>query len=95
MAWAFVRDDPEATLELYDKVEAELGDEAPAGLIIHVAGEGPEGGLRVIDVWESKEAYQRFRDERLLPAIERVTGSRPDSPERSTEELNVHHLVRG
>jgi hypothetical protein len=95
MAWAYVQDNPEATLDLYDRVEAALGDEAPPGLIVHVAGEGPNGGLRVIDVWESKEAFEHFRDERLLPTIERVTGSPPDSGQRSTEELNVHHLVRG
>jgi len=95
MAWAYVQDNPEATLDLYDRVEEELGDEVPPGLIVHVAGEGPNGGVRIIDVWESKEVFERFRDERLLPTIERVAGSPPDSRQRSTEELNVHHIVRG
>lgn len=29
------------------------------GLIAHIAGEGP-GGFRVVDVWESQEALDRF-----------------------------------
>jgi hypothetical protein len=94
MAWAYVQDNPEVTLDLYDRVASELGEGNPAGLVVHVAGEGPKGGVRIIDVWESRQAYERFRDERLIPAIERVTGSPPDSPQVTMEELNVHHLVR-
>jgi len=35
------------------------------GLLVHVAGEGPNG-FRVVDVWESEEAFQRF-GEKLMP----------------------------
>ena len=35
------------------------------GLLVHVAGEGPNG-FRVVDVWESEEAFQRF-GEKLEP----------------------------
>ena len=31
------------------------------GLLVHIAGEGPNG-FRVVDVWESEEAVQRFGD---------------------------------
>ena len=31
------------------------------GLLAHIAGEGPNG-FRVVDVWESEEAVQRFGD---------------------------------
>jgi hypothetical protein len=63
-------------------------------LIVHVAGEAPNGDTRIIDVWESKEAYERFRSERLLPAIERATGEPPGQPPQN-QEMNVHHIVRG
>ena len=29
------------------------------GLLVHVAGQGPNG-FRVVDVWESEEAFNRF-----------------------------------
>ena len=38
------------------------------GLLVHSAGEA-EGGFRVVDVWESEEAAQRF-GERLMPVLE-------------------------
>jgi hypothetical protein len=40
------------------------------GLLAHVAGEG-ESGFRVIDVWESEEAAQRF-GEVLMPILQEV-----------------------
>lgn len=41
-----------------------------AGLLVHAAGEGPNG-FRVVDVWESEEAAQRF-GEKLTPILEEV-----------------------
>jgi hypothetical protein len=40
------------------------------GLLVHVAGEGPNG-FRVVDVWESEEACRAF-GERLQPIIQEV-----------------------
>ncbi len=49
MAWALVQDNAEVTLEQYDRVAAEIGDDPADGLIVHVAG--PHGGgVRIIDV---------------------------------------------
>jgi hypothetical protein len=96
MAWAYVQDNEELPLDVYDAVAREVGGEEnpPDGLIVHVAGEGPKGGMRFIDVWESKEAYERFQVERLLPAIERATGGPPEAPPEKLEH-NVHHIVSG
>jgi hypothetical protein len=41
-----------------------------AGLLAHVAGEGPNG-FRVVDVWQSEEAFQRF-GEKLTPIMKAV-----------------------
>lgn len=38
----------------------------PPGGIFHVAA-FTDNGLRVADVWESAEAFQKFVDERLMP----------------------------
>jgi len=40
------------------------------GLLAHIAGESP-GGFRVVDVWASEEAFQRF-GEKLAPIMEAV-----------------------
>ena len=38
-----------------------------AGLLAHVAGQGAKG-FRVVDVWESEEAFRRF-GEKLMPVL--------------------------
>ena len=56
--------------EIYEKVRAQLGLDRPAGGIFHAAGPSPDGGWRVLEVWESQEEAMRFRDERLMPAFD-------------------------
>ena len=55
--------------------------DAPAGGIFHCAGPSPNGGWRVIEVWESEEDAMRFRNERLMPAFEAVGAPTPSAPE--------------
>jgi hypothetical protein len=40
------------------------------GLLVHVAGQG-QNGFRVVDVWESEEAFRRF-GEKLLPVLQAI-----------------------
>lgn len=40
------------------------------GLLAHVAGQGA-GGFRVVDVWESEEAFRRF-GETLMPILQEI-----------------------
>src|SRR6266849_5288012 len=51
-------------------------DESPDGLIAHSAGQG-EQGYYVYDIWESREAFERFMEEKLGPAIREVMGGPP------------------
>ena len=57
----------------FEKVGAALGVEPPAGLIMSAAGEA-DGTWKAVKLWESKEAYERFLQERLLPAVRQVRG---------------------
>ena len=69
MAVVLVHQGPTLTQESYDEVVRRLADgksrmESPSdwpveGLLVHVAGQGPQG-FRVVDVWESDEACNRF-----------------------------------
>ncbi len=81
MAVAMMVDNPEGSQEAYDTVREKLGLERPAGGIFHVAGPSPNGGWRVIEVWESEEDAKRFVKERLLPAFEAVSAPPPPPPE--------------
>jgi hypothetical protein len=37
----------------------------------------PDGGWRVLELWESEEDARRFRDERLMPAFDAAGVPRP------------------
>ena len=71
-AYASVQD-LASSWEQYRRLAAGLVDPLPDGLIVHVAGPTDEG-VRVIDVWESEEAWERFRSERLDPALAALGG---------------------
>ena len=81
MAIAMMVDNPEGSQEIYESVREHLGLERPAGGIFHVAGPRPNGGWRVIEVWESEEDARRFVKERLLPAFEAAGAPPPPPPE--------------
>ncbi len=97
MAWAYVQDVDDGTLADYDRVSEELqkrsGDTPPQGLILH-AVRALGNGMRIIDVWESEDAYQRFREEQLVPAMEAaMPGAMAQGPPRM-EPLELHNLIR-
>ena len=67
MPYAFV-EDVAASWEQYARYADALST-PPPGLILHAAGPTDEG-FRIIDVWESEEAWERFRAERLAPSAD-------------------------
>jgi hypothetical protein len=65
---------PIPSREAYETINEKMfGSKRPSadidGRIIHTAGEGPDG-FRVIDVWESKEAFDDFLNGRVMPAMD-------------------------
>lgn len=87
------------TKEQYDQVnEAMFGqatpptDQLPDGLILHSAGPS-EGGWYIYDVWESKDAFQRFTDEQLQPAVRKVFGDQPPPPGSEPQFFGIESLA--
>jgi hypothetical protein len=68
---------PGFTAEHYDLLREQVGweREVAQGSIVHMACSGSEG-FRVVDVWESEEAFERFVEERLMPGAKRGSGLR-------------------
>lgn len=80
MAVVLVHEGPTLTAEKYEETVSKLTDgkgrmDSPSdwpveGLLVHAAGEGPNG-FRVVDVWESEEACNRF-GETLAPILQEL-----------------------
>ena len=77
MAYLRIVRPPTVTAEIYDAVTASSTSPArhPLGLMLHAAGE-VDGCWQIVEMWYSQEYAQRFDLDRLVPAIEAVTGAR-------------------
>lgn len=86
------------TTDMLDDVTTEMGVESdpPAGLVVHVHYT-EKGRAHIVDVWESRDAFDAFQESRLTPAIQKVMQQRgitmDAQPETSFTE--VAGLVRG
>jgi len=70
MAVAVQQDFSGATLDQYDQVVQKMGFKpqgagAPGGIFHWVAK--TSDGIRVVDVWETKEQFERFAQEQIVP----------------------------
>lgn len=54
-------EDVAASWERYEQFAAPLREATPEGLILHAAGRTDEG-FRIVEVWESEDAWRRFAD---------------------------------
>ena len=80
MAIVAVFQSPSLTQERYEESVRKLtggrdrmespGDWPVEGLLAHIAGQG-ETGFRVVDVWESEDAFGRF-GETLMPILQEI-----------------------
>ena len=86
---------PEAGLDMYDSVSSKVAveEDPPDGMIVHTAGQTEGGAVRIVDVWESADHWDRFREGRLLPAFREVVPE-DDGSEPDREIFELHHLVK-
>ena len=76
---------------MYAQVKAEIGEEQPKGLILHMVIKR-EDGLRHFEVWESRQEWERFQQERVAPAVAKMLAAvgvtePPPRPEAQEMEL--------
>jgi hypothetical protein len=94
VTYAFTQDVP-ADAAFYKRILEGLGPEPPEGLLVHLAIERPEGGLRYIDVWESQAACDHFTEARLHPVVHGLLAevfgdALPQEPPR--DPISVIHI---
>jgi|SRR5215213_8045627 len=82
--------------EQYDAVQAQMDmDDSPVqGRIFECAGE-LEGSFQVFTVWENREDFDRFRQDRLGPAMAAAMGEEALAalPEADYVEASIHNYI--
>ena len=86
-----------APIEMYDAVHAEMLARVGTnvdGLLLHL-GRAAEDGFEVVEVWESRDHYERYNRELVEPLIAELAGA--DGPasagRQQIEEFEVRGLV--
>ncbi|QNE18737.1 hypothetical protein F1D05_13505 [Kribbella qitaiheensis] len=75
MQWIAVATPPFGSIEQFDQVMSNMGQE-PDGLQARYVGTAGDG-VRVVTLWESREHAERFFAERLGPVLAKVLGPDP------------------
>lgn len=89
--YAYTQDVPIGS-DRYARIIEELGPEPLEGSLLHLCVVGTDGGLRYIDVWESREACARAFEERIHPAVDRAFGGSRPAGEPEVHPLEVVDL---
>jgi hypothetical protein len=94
MPYAIVHHFPGGTKEQYEASLAAVHpskDSLPKGQIFHAAGSSGDGWT-IIAVHESKESWERFRDDILMPKLQAgVRGGFPTPPEETA--IEIHNIM--
>ena len=90
MAYGIVHFFPDGTKEQYEASLAAVHpgpDQLPDGQIFHAAG-ASAGGWTIMAVHESKESWERFRDDVLIPRMQQgIEGGLPAPPQETAIDL--------
>lgn len=86
--YAFCQDMPGITVEGQAELAALITPEALDKCIAHVVGP-IDGGIRMIDVWESEEDYRAFMQDHLYPALAELQRSQPLQDTRGMAPFSV------
>lgn len=94
MAFGILHHFPGGTKENYEaSIAAVHGSDGalPDGQIFHAAG-ASNGGWTIVALHESKESWERFRDEILMPRMQQgIEGGFPTPPEET--EIDVYKVM--
>ncbi len=90
MAYGLIHYFPGGTKEQYEASLAAVHpskDRLPEGQIYHAAGPS-KGGWTIVAIHNSKESWERFRDQILMPKMQKgIKGGFTSPPQETTIEL--------
>ena len=82
-----------APIEFYDALHAEIGRRGGGdGLLVHIGRPTPDG-FQVLEIWESKEQWDRFNSEVVGPALAELSGGQPPPSEPMVVEFEPRGLI--
>jgi len=85
-----------APVEMYDAMHAEMTKRVGTsvdGLLVHV-GRATTDGFQTLEVWESKQHYDRANIDVVFPLMRELAGDQPPpSIEQGAETFELHGLV--
>jgi len=85
----------DVTLEQYDEVVEIMGllpgGPPPSGVLFHCVT-ATNDGIRIIDVWESRQALQEFQEERIAPVFRKIGVM--DPPETTFFDVHNYFVTR-
>ncbi len=87
--------DMAAPIDSYDALHAEIGRRSAGrveGMLLHIGRETP-GGFQVVEVWETKEHFDRFKAEVIAPAIAELPAGALPAGEPVVEEFRPRGLI--
>ena len=91
MAVAIIMDFEGATLDQYDQIVEKMGldpgGQTPPGALFHWVT-ATDDGIRVTDVWESKEQFDAFSEEQIGPFSQEVGIT--DPPRTTVHDVHNH-----
>jgi hypothetical protein len=90
MAIGLIIDWPAGTQRQYDALMDELKFEGtlPSGELLHAAGPSAPG-WRIVDIWETRADFDRFLEQKLAAALQKIGVSDPQ-----VTEFPIHNMLR-
>jgi hypothetical protein len=86
--YAFCQDMPGITMEGQAELAVLIPPTALEKCLAHVVGP-IDGGVRMIDVWESEQDYRTFTQEHLYPALAQLQQGQPLQDTRGLPPFSV------
>jgi hypothetical protein len=85
-----------APVEMYDRMHAEVlkrAGNSVDGLLVHI-GRPAADGFQTLEVWESKQHYDRANTDIVFPLMRELAADQPPpSTEPTTETFDIRGLV--
>ena len=86
----FPQEETDRSTTNYDEISRRLQEGGlipPEGAILHCTG-WTGNGFRIIEVWETREHFDRFLEQHVMPLVMEISGADSPAPEITSYELH-------